>query len=98
MPWKHVQTFATRDFQQKWRAFVNLCKISYLGKIVIWFANCNIGKREVVKAFGGVLNGLDGNFGSADKGPKDERQDQPVLAFSILTGRKTKSEHEGHKV
>jgi hypothetical protein len=36
-----------------------------------------------VKAFGGVLNGLDGNFGFAEKGPKDERQDQPVLAFSI---------------
>ena len=36
-----------------------------------------------MKAFGGVLNGLDGNFGPVFRGPKDERQDQPVLAFSI---------------
>ena len=36
-----------------------------------------------MKAFGGVLNGLDGNFGPAFERPKDERQDQPVLAFSI---------------
>jgi hypothetical protein len=83
MPGKHVQTFATRDFAARGVTVTNLPRISYLGKIVIWFANCNIGKREVVKAFGGVLNGLDGNFGSAEKGPKDERQDQPVLAFSI---------------
>jgi len=39
--------------------------------------------REVVKAFGGVLNGLDGNFGPEFEGPKDERQNKPVLAFSI---------------
>ena len=45
-----------------------------LTNIAIWRGNCFRYEREVVKAFGGVLNGLDGTFVPESKGPKPERQ------------------------
>jgi len=58
-----VQTFASIDCEMDFAGVVQHRKISYLqaedfgAAIAIW------NKREVVKAFGGVLNGLDGTFG-----------------------------------
>jgi hypothetical protein len=55
-----------------------------------------------VKAFGGVLNGLDGNFGFAEKGDqKMNARTNQFWRFPFaweIPSSLDKSEHEGHKV
>ena len=40
-----------------------LRQINDLRLPLVWRGNCDYTGQEVAKAFGGVLNGLDGNFG-----------------------------------